>query len=94
VLAAVPEGEAGVASAVNNAAARLAGLLGAAALPLAAGLGGMTSLEGSTYTAGFTRAMWICAGLCLAGGVVALLTVREGSMAASATPGSRDQREA
>jgi len=93
VLAAVPEGEAGVASAVNNAAARLAGLLGAAALPLAAGLGGMTSLEGSTYTAGFTRAMWICAGLCLAGGVVALLTVREGSMAASATPGSRDKRE-
>jgi predicted MFS family arabinose efflux permease len=94
VLAAVPEGEAGVASAVNNAAARLAGLLGAAALPLAAGLGGMTSLEGSTYTAGFTRAMWICAGLCLAGGVVALLTVREGSMAASATRRSRDRREA
>jgi spore maturation protein SpmA len=93
VLAAVPEGEAGVASAVNNAAARLAGLLGAAALPLAAGLGGMTSLEGSTYTAGFTRAMWICAGLCMAGGVVALLTVREGSMA-SATPRSRDRREA
>jgi EmrB/QacA subfamily drug resistance transporter len=76
VLAAVDERQVGVASAINNAAARLAGLLAAAALPLAAGLGGMTRLEGPEFAAGFARAMWICAGLCAAGALVALLTLR------------------
>jgi EmrB/QacA subfamily drug resistance transporter len=75
VLAAVSEHEAGVASGINNAAARLAGLFAAAALPLAAGLGGMTRLEGPEFAAGFARAMWICAGLCAAGALVALLTI-------------------
>jgi MFS family permease len=72
VLAAVHEREAGMASAINNAVARLAGLFAGAALPLAAGLGGMTGLEGPEFAAGFARAMWICAGLCAAG---ALFTV-------------------
>jgi len=75
VLAAVSEREAGVASGINNAAARLAGLFAAAALPLAAGLGGLTRLQGPEFAAGFGRAMWICAGLCAAGALVALLTI-------------------
>ena len=75
VLAAVDEREAGVASAINNAAARLAGLFAAAVLPLAAGLGGMTQLEGPAFAAGYARAMWICAGLCAAGALVALFTI-------------------
>lgn len=75
VLAAVHEREAGMASAINNAVARLAGLFAGAALPLAAGLGGMTRLEGPEFAAGFARAMWICAGLCAAGALVALFTV-------------------
>jgi hypothetical protein len=75
VLGAVDQREAGAASAINNAAARLAGLFAAAALPLAAGLGGMTRLEGPAFAAGYARAMWICAALCAAGALVALFTV-------------------
>ncbi len=76
VLAAAPEGDAGVASGVNNAASRLAGLLSAAALPAAAGMGGLERLSGLRLTQGFARAMWICAALCALGAVVTWLTVR------------------
>jgi len=75
VLAAVDEREAGVASGINNAAARLAGLFAAAALPLLAGMGGMTRLEGPEFAAGYGRAMWICAMLCAAGALVAFFTI-------------------
>jgi EmrB/QacA subfamily drug resistance transporter len=77
VLEAAPDRDAGVASGVNNAAARLAGLASAAALPAAAGLGGLERLAGLRLTQGFARAMWICAGLCVAASVVTWLTVRE-----------------
>jgi EmrB/QacA subfamily drug resistance transporter len=79
VLGAVDQREAGIASAINNAVARLAGLFAAAVLPLAAGLGGLTRLEGPEFAAGFARAMWICAGLSAAGSLVALFTVGRSS---------------
>ena len=75
VLAAAPEDDAGVASGVNNAAARLAGLISAAALPAAAGMGGLETLSGERLTQGFAQAMWICAALCVVGAVVTWLTV-------------------
>jgi MFS family permease len=76
VLAAAPDDDAGVASGVNNAAARLAGLISAAALPAAAGLGGLERLSGLQLTQGFGRAMWICAGLCVVAAVVTWVTVK------------------
>jgi hypothetical protein len=59
--------------------ARLAGLLATAALPLAAGMGGLRDPAGSAYGAGFTRAMQISGGLCFAGALVAFLTIRRGA---------------
>jgi EmrB/QacA subfamily drug resistance transporter len=76
VLGAVPDERTGVASAVNNATARLASLLGTVVLPLAAGLGGMKELRGAALTDGVAVALRIGAGLCVAGAAMAFFTVR------------------
>jgi EmrB/QacA subfamily drug resistance transporter len=76
VLAAVPKEQAGIASGVNNAAARFAGLIATAALPVLVGLGSLTRLDGKELAAGYVRAMWIGAGLCVAGAAVAFRTVK------------------
>jgi EmrB/QacA subfamily drug resistance transporter len=89
VLGAVPDERTGVASAVNNATARLAGLLGMAVLPLAAGLGGLRELRGTVLADGTGAALRISAGLCLAGAAVAFFTVRaSASVVAVAHPSS------
>lgn len=74
VLAAVDDDHAGVASAVNNAVARIAGLLAIAVLPAAAGLAGAGA--GLDLDAGFERAMLIAAALAAAGGAIAFVTIR------------------
>jgi drug resistance transporter, EmrB/QacA subfamily len=74
-LTSLGEKRAGLASGVNNAVARVAGLIATAVIPFAAGLAGVQSLSGSVLVNGFTRAMFICAGLCAVGTVIAAFTM-------------------
>ncbi|MFI5617049.1 MFS transporter [Streptomyces sp. NPDC051567] len=76
VLASVDPGRAGLASGVNNAAARAAGLLAVAALPLLSGMGPDAYRSAAQFDAAFGRAMLWCAGILVVGSAVAWATVR------------------
>jgi EmrB/QacA subfamily drug resistance transporter len=75
VLASADPRRAGIASGVNNAIARAAGLLAVAGLPLLVGLSGEDYHQPAVFTHGFAQAMLICAGLMLAGSALSLFTV-------------------
>ncbi|MGH3519176.1 MAG: MFS transporter, partial [Haloechinothrix sp.] len=72
VLAAAPDRYAGVASGVNNAVARTGSLLAIAVLPVVAGLTGAAYADPAALTAAWQMALWVCAGLTVLGGVLAL----------------------
>ncbi|MFB7242311.1 MFS transporter [Streptomyces populi] len=76
VLASVDVGRAGLASGINNAAARAAGLLAVAALPLLTGMGPEAYRSAEAFDAAFRRAMPLCAGVLVVGAVLAFTTVR------------------
>ena len=76
VLASVDTARAGLASGINNAAARAAGLIAVAALPLLAGMGPEAYRDAGEFAAAFKRAMPMCAGLMVLGSVIAWATVR------------------
>lgn len=76
VLGAVPEAESGIGSAVNNAVARVAGLITTACAGLILG--------GAVSTAGFGRAAVVAAVLLAVGGAVSFAGIRGGRAAAQA----------
>ncbi|HET6831982.1 MAG TPA: MFS transporter [Solirubrobacterales bacterium] len=80
VLGALPDERAGIASAVNNAAARLAQLLAAAALPAAAGLSAGTAVGPGAFSEGFQSAMLIAAAIAAIGGLISWLTIAAGDV--------------
>jgi len=80
-LASAGERHSGIASGVNNAVARLAGLLAVVLLPVIAGLSGRRFFDAGDMTRGFHVAMLVCAGLATAGGVLAWLTIDNGALA-------------
>jgi predicted MFS family arabinose efflux permease len=85
VLAAADDRRAGIASGINNAVARSAGLLAVAVIPVAAGLGGADYTDPAVYDAGFRRAMLIGAALLVAASVLAAVLIRPAKPPAGST---------
>ncbi|MEV7089311.1 MFS transporter [Streptomyces sp. NPDC093085] len=90
VLASVDITRAGLASGINNAAARAAGLIAVAALPLLAGMGPEAYRSATEFGATFRRALPLLAGVLVAGAVIAWTTVRGPAVAGeeAAAPGA------
>lgn len=76
VLAAADPRHAGVASGVNNAVSRVAGLLAVAVLPAVAGITGDRFYDPAAMADGFRTAMVVSAVVAAAGGVLAWATIR------------------
>jgi EmrB/QacA subfamily drug resistance transporter len=76
VLAAAPARHAGMASGVNNAISRSAGLLAVAVIPGIAGLTGDAYRDPGAFASGFRISMLIAAVLAAVGGALAWLLIR------------------
>ena len=84
VLAAAPDRNAGVASGVSNAVARIGSLLAVAVLPVAVGLSGVDYADPVAFDAGYQLAMIACAGMLVIGGLVSWFTIRNDVLEAPA----------
>ena len=89
VLAAADPRQAGIASGVNNAVARTAGLLAVAVLPLIAGLSGADYQDPEAIADGFTIGMRFAAALAAAGGVLAFATISDDVLERAKAPERR-----
>jgi predicted MFS family arabinose efflux permease len=74
-LGSLDDMHAGIASGVNNAVARAAGLLSVAILPLVAGLGAGNLTDAADLHPVYRNAMLICAAMMVGGGVLAFFTI-------------------
>ncbi|WP_067815908.1 MFS transporter [Actinomadura kijaniata] len=77
VLASADERHAGIASGVNNAVARAAGLLAVAAVPPLAGLTGDAYRDPGRFADGYQAALTVCAVLLVAGAALTFAAVRD-----------------
>ncbi|MFB7338655.1 MFS transporter [Streptomyces hydrogenans] len=82
VLASVDVSRAGLASGINNAAARAAGLVAVAALPLLTGMGPEAYRSPEEFDETFGKAMPMCAAVLILGAVLAWTTMRTPRQAA------------
>jgi MFS family permease len=87
VMAAADERHSGIASGINTAVSRLAGLIIVAVLPLVAGLTGEKFYDPAAMDHGFHVAMVACAALALAGGGLAWLTISSEVFESEPAPG-------
>ncbi|MET0493839.1 MAG: DHA2 family efflux MFS transporter permease subunit [Actinoplanes sp.] len=74
-LGSLDDSHAGIASGVNNAVARAAGLLSVAVLPLAAGIGAGNLTNAADLHPAYRNSMVICAALMVGGGLLALIFI-------------------
>ena len=77
VLAAAPDRHAGLASGVNNAVARTAGLLAVAVIPVAAGIDGTDYQDPELFAPGYQLATYLVAGLLTVGALLAAVSVSD-----------------
>ncbi|MFD7677432.1 MFS transporter [Streptomyces sp. NPDC060187] len=86
LLSSVDGRNAGLASGINNAAARASGLVAVAALPLLSGMGPDAYRSSTSFETSFSRAMPLCAAIMGVGSLVAFTTLRKATAVSHRSP--------